>query len=101
MVVLVHWSMYCSSSYRLDVEASVFLQCEWCCSRQIMARLGIEPRLPEYIPGALPTELPSLRYQTGLPLYVTTLCEQIAHPTIGLFLHFLIGLEFVCHCSFH
>ena len=47
-----------------------------------MARLGIEPRLPEYIPGALPTELPSLRYQTGLPLFVTTLCEQIAHPTI-------------------
>ena len=28
-----------------------------------MARLGIEPRLPEYIPGALPTELPSHRYQ--------------------------------------
>ena len=25
-----------------------------------VARLGVEPRLPEYIPGALPTELPSL-----------------------------------------
>ena len=46
-----------------------------------MARLGIEPRLPEYIPGALPTELPSHRYQTGLPFFVTTLCKQIAHPT--------------------
>ena len=55
-----------------------------CCSRQIMARLGIEHRLPEYIPGALPTELPSYRYQTGLPLLVTTLCEQIAHPTSSL-----------------
>ena len=52
-----------------------------CYSRQIMARLGIEPRIPEYIPGALLTELPSHRYQTGLPLFVTTLCEQIAHPT--------------------
>ncbi len=26
-----------------------------------MAKLGIEPRLPEYIPGALPTELPSCK----------------------------------------
>ena len=32
-----------------------------------MTRLGIEPRLPEYIPGALSTELPSLRKQLEWP----------------------------------
>ena len=32
----------------------------YCSSLKNMARLGVEPRLPEYIPGALPTELPSL-----------------------------------------
>jgi len=34
-----------------------------------MARLGVEHRLPEYIPGALPTELPSLGKQLGWPLF--------------------------------
>jgi hypothetical protein len=31
---------------------------------QIMARLGIEPRPPEYILGALPIELLGHRYQS-------------------------------------
>lgn len=35
-----------------DAEMTVL-----CCSLRIMARLGIEPRLPEHRPGTLPTEL--------------------------------------------
>ena len=45
-----------------------------------MARLGIEPRLPENIPGALPLSYLALGNQLGLPVFVTT-SEQIAHPT--------------------
>ena len=40
-----------------------------CCSLKNMARLGVEPRLPEYIPGALPTELPSLGKSMGWLLF--------------------------------
>ena len=40
-----------------------------CCSLKNLARLGVEPRLPEYIPGALPTELPSLGKSMGWLLF--------------------------------
>ena len=40
-------------------------------SDKVFGSVGIDPRLPEYIPGALPTELPSLGDQFGLPLIVT------------------------------
>ncbi len=41
-----------------------------------MARLGIEPRHPKYIPGALPIELPSLGYQTWIASFIT-LCGRL------------------------
>lgn len=36
-----------------------------------MAGLGIEPTLPEYVPGALLTELPSL----GESMWIASLCH--------------------------
>jgi hypothetical protein len=36
-----------------------------------MATLGIEPRLPEYVPGALPLSYLALGYQSGLHLLST------------------------------
>ena len=41
-----------------------------------MARLGIEPRPPKYIPGALPIELPSHKYQTWIASFIT-LCGRL------------------------
>ena len=56
-----------------------------CGSLRYLARLGIEPRLPEYIPGALPTELPDHVFNVDcvyLDWHVSHVrYEQIAPPT--------------------
>src|SRR5712691_3855021 len=68
--MLAHQSLCSCPTYsRMAYNMMLLLQ------PRIMASLGIEPRLPEYIPGALPTELPSLGKS------MRWLHEQVAHPT--------------------
>ena len=51
------------------------------CWNQKMARLRIEPRLPEYMPGALPLSYLALGYQSGLHIVRV---ESVRTPQVSL-----------------
>jgi hypothetical protein len=55
-----------------------------------MARLGIEPRLPEYVPGALPLSYLALGYQTKLHILSTHVTLQQVYSLLLVFSTLLI-----------
>jgi hypothetical protein len=63
-----HGMLVMSKTYR-NGQKGMVVSLITCCSLKNMARLGVEPRLPEYIPGALPTELPSQGESMGWLLF--------------------------------